>query len=1163
MIIKDLYRQIIAPYEKVLDLFFDPANGAVYEPGREDGTPPFLFTEVTGYALLDYLRLYALTGNETHIEKAKRAADWIRTVAQDPCGGVLTRYFFDQDADPNWSDKSFAGRRIYAFDTAICLRGMINLFDFTGDPDLLESSRRMGDFLCTRMMQADGQVAAIFDAGADRSCDPNPDVWSRRFSAFHTKVAEALIDLHRSTGEASYRDAAISICEAAMRFQTDAGAFETSSDRAELHPHCYATEGFLHVGRVAGRADFVWVARKATEWALDQCRDGEIAQSFDLARNEPLARFRTDSLAQVLALASDLRQIGELTAGYDDTLDALAGKVLSMRTGPGGYYQYGFYERPFGGKFESDTRSYWTQMFCLRGFTKYYVSFLIGKTTVTLLAGGIGSRLWPISCENRPKPVSLSLLGDRSLLQETLRRYTSGQFVPPRQIHILCSENAVEQATSQALEEGVPEGNCVIEEEPRGTVPAVAVALDGLPPMATDQERLVVISMGDNVIDPYWSFQNAVTAALIAAYEHDCIVSVGKPADKTADVDTRFGHLFHQTPVAGYRAHQVDRFVEKPDADQREHFSQWPGSLAWECGTVVFKESVYRKLVPPNPESGNLAEDLLAKAAPWGEQRPDSVKLATALLDTRTRFEDFGVPGRNIQRFYAGHPDYDFGNGNTCIGNPSRVSLLGSGGCLVIADELPVRLYGVNDLVVVDNAVTNTAVVLPADEVHRLPALYRLFSGSKGYEAFVSGGAAAREADPTTFVERSPEAHAYSDAGLVFVYQLEQRVTIRRTAAGLTVSNDDYPALSDHDFGVLAAKQAEDPRLVEQLINVGAVARSLLGDDVTLSRQGCDVLDKLCLYHAFGGILTVEGERREATLLNRFDRISGLDHRQLDTRIVGEMLRQEGGPPEGDTGHADERLLNANVSSALALLQLGGMAPGALRDAVLAIIQTQDSPGRLRAILGDLPAGSMDGMEREIAIVSGLFKMAQTFVNGRWLWKRRRARGLGDRAQGFLRFDRGSLEELPFVLAFAAEWLATADLDPAPLIDRVNRLLLEPDSRLASQLDRLQDGAPDLVCDLIYRQLLAGEGVTEDELERGLEAAFGAIEDEAEQRFQIDQILELPRTLQSLSKHCRALDKDTLATVHGAVAGFYHRNWKTLGDSVRPELVSGLVAGGG
>ncbi|NNE35503.1 MAG: hypothetical protein HKN13_09710, partial [Rhodothermales bacterium] len=855
MIISNFHNDVVAPYESALDLFFDADSGAVYEPGREDGTPAFLFTEVTGYALLDFLTLHALTGNNRYIDKANRAAQWIYEHAQDPCGGVLTRFFFARDTEPALSNKSFAGRRIYAFDTAICLRGMINLYEFTSDPHHLESARLMGEFICDRLMNAQGEVSAIFDAANDAPVPANQEIWSQRFSSFHTKCAEALIDLFAATKDDKYRQAAVAICEAAMRFQTQNGAIETSLGKTELHPHCYATEGFLHVGKVLGRQDFVNVAKRATEWALSQCgADGEIAQSIDLNSGESLARFRTDSLAQVLALGSDLQHLGELSSEHDANLDKLAGKVLSMRTGPGGYFQYGFYEREFQGRFESQTKSYWTQMFCLRGLTSYYTSHLIGMTSVTLLAGGIGSRLWPISCEERPKPVSMSLLGDRSLLQETIRRYTNHQFIPARNIHILCSENAVADATSQASQEGVPTTNCVIEHEPRGTVPAVSIALDGLPPVEEGVDRLVIISMGDNVIDPHWSFQNAVVGGLIAAYENDCIVSVGKPAEKTGDVDTRFGHHLYRDSVDGYRVFQVERFEEKPDADRREEFSQWTGQIAWECGTVIFKESVFRKLVPANPSSGNLAEDLLAKAVAWDEQSGATVKLATALLDSRTRFEDFGVPGRNMQSFFADDPNYDFGHGNVCIGRPDLVQLLGSSGCLVIADELPVRVYGVRDLVIIDNAVTNTTVVLPADDVHRLPALYRLFSGSNAYEAFVTGGEAARLAEPTTFVERSPLAHAYSEQGLVFAYQLDHRVTIRRTPQGLIVSNDDYPRMSANDFSALATKHAEDPHIVDQMINVGAVARTLVGGELPLSEAATDILDKLCLYHVYGGV---------------------------------------------------------------------------------------------------------------------------------------------------------------------------------------------------------------------------------------------------------------------------------------------------------------------
>ena len=1160
MIIENFHRQVLAPYEQAFGQFFDDKTGAVLEPRREDGTPPFLFTEVTGYALLDCLTLHALTGKDLYIERANRAAGWIRAVAQAQarCGGVCTRYYFERDEDPELAGSSFAGRRIYAFDTSICLRGMINLYCFTGDPAQLKSAIEMGDFIVNHLTNDQGEVTAIFDAISDRPVEADLAVWSRRFSGHHTKCAEALIDLYKSTSNDKYKKKAIAICKAAKdHFQKEEndGAIETSPGKTELHPHCYAAEGFLHVGMMTGDEELIEAARRATEWALGQCReDGEIPQSVDLSTGESLARFRTDSLAQVLALASDLTRMNKLT-GYDRTIDTLARKVLTQRTDPGGYYSYGYYEHEIHGKYRSNTKSYWTQMFCLRGLTRYYKLYLIKRTSVIVLAGGIGSRLWPISCENRPKPVSMSLLGDHSLLQETVRRYTSNQFMPPKNVYILCSRNARAEAKRQAAMEGVPHKNHIIEEMPRGTLPAVSIALDGLPPQTGREDRFVIISMGDNVIEPYRSFQNAVFVALITAEENDCIVSIGKFTEKTAEIDERFGYHFCRSSVEGYRAFQVDHFVEKPKANRQKDINAWAGQIAWDCGTVVFKESVFRMHVPPNPESGNLAEDVLAKAAPWTKQGERTVKLATLPLDRRIRFEDFGVPGRNIQRFYSGHPKFDFGNGNICIGRTGRVKILGSRGCLVIADELPIRLYGVRDLVVVDSAETNTSIVLPIDQIDNLPALYRLFEGSSAYEAFIAGGDAAMTAKPKHLVENSPSTRTASEKGMVFGYELKDRMTIKRTPKGLVVFNLDYANMTAHDFEVLAGKHDDDPRLVDQMINVGVVARSLLGDDIHVSDRSKEILDKLCLYHVYGGVLTESGERRETELREQFRCVSGLDRRLLDTRVVQAMLG------ESATARLDRDRINANVSSAVAFIEHSQIPSGSFRDAVVGVIQSQSDPNRLAAVMANLRSEVSSDKASEFDTIVIVFKLAQKLVNGRCLWKRQRTRGVGNRHQGFLIHDRGILEELPFVLKFAASWISNAGLNPRSLLNRANKLLNDKQSLLCQQLDRLQGGYPLLICDAVYLRLLrnSNNALLADDIKIMLQSNYSQLVEQAENSFQLRQLMELPHTLTALRAYCDSLSEDGVKTVRKAVVGFYHDHWQVLENKVEPNLVSRLA----
>jgi hypothetical protein len=755
--------------------------------------------------------------------------------------------------------------------------------------------------------------------------------------------------------------------------------------------------------------------------------------------------------------------------------------------------------------------------------------------------------------------VSFSLLGDRSLLQETIRRFTHDFFIMPERIFILCSANALGQVSEQAGQEGVPPGNCVIEREPKGTIPAVGLALDGLPLEGDRRNRLVIISMGDNLIAPHERFQDAVRAALITARENNCLVSIGKPTDKQAAVDVRFGHHLYTNQINSYRTYEVPRFIEKPDQKHFDTIRTAPGRLAWESGAVIFREEYYRELVPGKPESGNLAENLLSRAGAW-EDRGTSVRLATALMDPAIRFEDFGVPGISVKRFYQGHERFDHGNGNICLGTPEKVRLLSCGDNLVISDELPIEIYGLRDHLVIDNAITNTAVVMPLTEVQHLPNLYRLFSGSRRYEPFIAGGPQALMADPTMFVEKSPDTHASSDFGLVFAYNIKERLSISRSKDGLHIINETYPVLDRKDFEVLVKKQQTDSKLVEHLIDVGALAKTLIGGPIVLSSVAAGLLNKLCLYHAIGGCLTEEGERREGEIIKKFREISKLDRRFLDSRIIYEIMGLHGQlRPHSDDTLVD--LLSDNVNSAVEFLRAGTIENSDLRDILVALMQIQDNPHSFTALKKNLERSGLGSLEAEITKVFACFKMAKNIAIGRWLWKRRKQKENNNARGVFLQYDRGDLEEFPFILSFSLKWLKSAGIDPAVYIERINQVLIEEDGAFLAILERLQGGAPHLMSDRLYFELIKAKSrINTAHLADVLDEAADFLEANPGQSYQYTQLLELPFLLEDIVATGSMLSPDGVKYIRELMVDFYHKHWKRIRPHISPELIARLLA---
>ena len=628
MIIRNFGEDVLGDYETQLDHFFDAKTGAVVEHRRNDGTPRFLFTEVTGYAILDFLLLYSITGKEEYLFKAGKCGDWIINSARDACGGVKTRYYFEEDGNPDLLATSFYGRRIFSFDTAICLKALVALYDKTHDAVYREAAEKMGEFLISMMVQEDGSVCAVYNAANDEYVQDDPARWSKQSGSFHAKVGEALIDLYSVIKKDEYRNKAEMICENALRFQSDDGNFKTSEGLTELHPHCYSAEGLLHVGRRIQNHEFIKAARAATEWAVNRSKKGEIPQVFDYTTGEPMGSFRTDGLAQALGLAADLLHIGQFNRRYKNKLNGLASRIMNMKSSREKYFKYGFYEKEYNGSLESDTRSYWTNMFCLRGLYKYYRSYLLDQTYVVILAGGKGTRCWPISCETKPKPFAESLLGDRSLLEETVRRYTANGFFNPKRIFFLCSQKAKNIAVEHAKTMKIPKDNIIFEKQARDTLPAVSLALKQMDPLDKDEDRLVVVSMADNVFEPYADFQRAVIQALSVARENECFVSVGKPVSRDDAFDGRFGHIRYTRRINGYRCFRVDEFHEKPGEEKYEELRQKKDHLAWDCGTVVFKHSCFNRTVPSPRAGQNLSKNLLAKAADWSSTAKNRVRVA-------------------------------------------------------------------------------------------------------------------------------------------------------------------------------------------------------------------------------------------------------------------------------------------------------------------------------------------------------------------------------------------------------------------------------------------------------------------------------------------------------------------------------------------------------
>lgn len=206
-----------------------------------------------------------------------------------------------------------------------------------------------------------------------------------------------------------------------------------------------------------------------------------------------------------------------------------------------------------------------------------------------ILAGGTGTRLWPLSRHKLPKQF-LSLLGGGTMLQDTLIRLEGVSTASPL---IVCNESHGEIALRQFTDAGRPALAAILEPEGRNTAPAVTLAALHLQKIAAEGEEPLMLTMpADNVIRSPSEFQRSLEAGLSMARAGYMVTFGVVPLQPhTGYGYIRRGRFLQQDPGLP-AAMRVASFVEKPDlATAREYLRD--GRYLWNSGIFLMSASVW------------------------------------------------------------------------------------------------------------------------------------------------------------------------------------------------------------------------------------------------------------------------------------------------------------------------------------------------------------------------------------------------------------------------------------------------------------------------------------------------------------------------------------------------------------------------------------------
>lgn len=315
------------------------------------------------------------------------------------------------------------------------------------------------------------------------------------------------------------------------------------------------------------------------------------------------------------------------------------------------------------------------------------------------MAGGVGSRFWPMSRPSYPKQFLDILNTGKTLLQSTFHRFN--QFIPASNIYVVTSGEYVDIVRDQLPH--IPVENIIGEPERKNTAACIALIANII--QQRDKNAKLIVAPSDHHISDSNAFAHECINALEMVGKHETFVTFGI---KPTYANTGYGYIETSTKAGEF--YQVERFTEKPELKLAEQFIQ-QGNYFWNSGIFIWKTSdILKAFEKYSPEISKLFAPFLT-----ADSQDTSSLMQLAYAQSPSISIDYAILEKadNILMLSASFDWSDLGTWNSAWENQSKTEALNvqNGEKLMVFDSTECIIHSSEKKLILVGGVQNLIVV--------------------------------------------------------------------------------------------------------------------------------------------------------------------------------------------------------------------------------------------------------------------------------------------------------------------------------------------------------------------------------------------------------------------------------------------------------------------